>query len=87
MERGAELFRIAASPAGGVLPRLDKLAGAGQVLDRGAGDAAAMPAMKGLDMSVVSHEAPTLALAQEEQFQSVEQAQMERLSKMLPSLK
>jgi hypothetical protein len=42
--------------------------------------------MKGLDMSIVSHEAPALALDEEQRFQSAQQAQLARLSKMLPGI-
>jgi hypothetical protein len=44
----------------------------------------AMPRMRGLDMSVVSKEAPTLALSEEQEFQSAEQQRLSRLAKMLP---
>ena len=55
-------------------------------LRRGEGNDKSLPAMKGLDMSVVSHEAPTLALDQEERFQSAQEAQLARISKLLPSV-
>ena len=44
----------------------------------------ALPSMRGLDMSVVSREAPTLALAEEQHVQTAEQRRLDRLAKLLP---
>jgi len=83
LEEGAALFGVAASPAGTVLPRLDELSGEGEGESRHV-VSRSLPAMRGLDMSVVSHESPTLALAEEQTTQANEQRRLDRLSKMLP---
>ena len=51
---------------------------------RDEGRALALPGIRGLDMSIVSKEAPTLALSEEENYQSAEQLRLSRLAKMLP---
>ena len=83
-EEGAALFEVAASPAGAVLPRLDQLSRRGRDRARDEGRAHALPRIRGLDMSIVAREAPALALAEEEKFQSAEQQRLSRLAKMLP---
>mmetsp|Transcript_46530 Transcript_46530/g.74907 ORF Transcript_46530/g.74907 Transcript_46530/m.74907 type:complete len:578 (-) Transcript_46530:241-1974(-) len=83
LEEGAALFRVAASPAGTVLPELDQLAGQGEGESRHV-VSRALPPMRGLDMSVVSHESPTLALAEEETMEANQQRHLDRLSRMLP---